>query len=71
LKYKKYIPDAIKISEIGLGAWQLGQNSGWKSMTETEAIKLVQKSLDLGINFFDTAPNYGHGTGEERLGQGA
>lgn len=69
MKYKKYIKDSINISEIGLGAWQLGQNSGWKSMTELEAIKLVHKSLDFGINFFDTAPNYGHGTGEERLGK--
>lgn len=69
MKYKKYIKDSIKISKIGLGAWQLGQNSGWKSMTEIEAVKLVHKSLDLGVNFFDTAPNYGHGTGEERLGK--
>ena len=69
MKYKNYIKDSIPISEIGLGAWQLGQNSGWKSMTEIEAIKLVHKSIDLGINFFDTAPNYGHGTGEERLGK--
>jgi aryl-alcohol dehydrogenase-like predicted oxidoreductase len=69
MNYKKYIKNSIKISEIGLGAWQLGQNSGWKSMTETEAVKLVHKSLDFGINFFDTAPNYGHGTGEERLGK--
>lgn len=69
MKYKKYIKDSVNISEIGLGTWQLGQNSGWKSMTETEAIKLVHKSLDFGINFFDTAPNYGHGTGEERLGK--
>jgi aryl-alcohol dehydrogenase-like predicted oxidoreductase len=69
MKYKKYIKDTINISEIGLGAWQLGQNSGWKSMTEMEAVKLVHKSLDFGINFFDTAPNYGHGTGEERMGK--
>ena len=69
MKYKKYIKGSINISEIGLGAWQLGQNSGWKSMTETDAIKLVHKSLDFGINFFDTAPNYGLGTGEERLGK--
>lgn len=69
MKYKKYIKDSLNISEIGLGAWQLGQNSGWKSMTEIEAIKLVHASLDLGINFFDTAPNYGHGSGEERLGK--
>lgn len=69
MKYKKYIKDSVNISEIGLGAWQLGQNSGWKSMSESEAIKLVHKSLDFGINFFDTAPNYGHGSGEERLGK--
>ena len=69
MKYKKYIKDSIKVSEIGLGAWQLGYNSGWQSMSENEAIKLVEKSLDIGVNFFDTAPNYGHGTGEERLGK--
>lgn len=69
MKYKKYIKGSINISEIGLGAWQLGQNSGWKSMTEIEAINLVYKSLDFGVNFFDTAPNYGYGTGEERLGK--
>lgn len=69
MKYKRYTNNTIDISEIGFGAWQLGQNSGWKSMTEAEAIHLVHQSLDLGINFFDTAPNYGHGTGEERLGK--
>ncbi|WGH75685.1 aldo/keto reductase [Tenacibaculum tangerinum] len=69
MKYRKYSKNSVAISEIGLGAWQLGQNSGWKSMTENEAINLVHKSLDLGVNFFDTAPNYGHGTGEERLGK--
>ncbi len=69
MKYKKYIKDSINISKIGLGSWQLGQNSGWQSMTEIEAIKLVHKSLDEGIIFFDTAPNYGHGTSEERLGK--
>jgi aryl-alcohol dehydrogenase-like predicted oxidoreductase len=67
MKHNKYIKNSINISEIGLGTWQLGQNSGWKSMTEIEAIKLVHRSLDLGVNFFDTAPNYGHGTAEERL----
>lgn len=69
MKYRKYLKDTVNISEIGLGAWQLGKNSGWKSMTESEAIKLVHKAIDFGINFFDTAPIYGHGTGEERLGK--
>jgi len=69
MKYKRYIKDSIKVSEIGLGAWQLGINSGWKSMSEHEAIKLVEKAIEYGVNFFDTAPNYGHGTGEDRLGK--
>ncbi|MDP5105076.1 MAG: aldo/keto reductase [Polaribacter sp.] len=69
MKYNRYIKDAALVSEIGLGAWQLGDNSGWKSMSEKEAVELVEKSLEYGINFFDTAPNYGHGTGEERLGK--
>lgn len=38
-------------------------------MSETEAIQLVHKALDVGVTFFDTAPNYGHGSGETRLGK--
>ena len=67
--YNKFIKDTIPVSKIGLGAWQLGVNSGWQSLTEKEAIALVEKSFDYGINFFDTAPNYGNGTGELRLGK--
>lgn len=69
MEYNKYIKGSIQVSKIGLGAWQLGHNSGWQSMSEKDAIELVKKSLTYGINFFDTAPNYGNGTGEERLGK--
>lgn len=69
MKYKHYIKKSPLVSEIGLGAWQLGENSGWKSMSEKEAIDMVCKSIELGVNFFDTAPNYGRGTSELRLGK--
>ena len=69
MKYNKYINDSALVSEIGLGAWQLGNNSGWQSMSENNALEIVEKALELGINFFDTAPNYGHGTSEDRLGK--
>jgi len=69
MKYNRYIKDSTLVSEIGLGAWQLGNNSGWHSMSEKDAVELVEKALEYGINFFDTAPNYGRGTGEERLGK--
>jgi aryl-alcohol dehydrogenase-like predicted oxidoreductase len=68
MKYNSYIKGGIPVSEIGLGAWQIAKNSGWRDMTEKEARGIVDKALELGINFFDTAPNYGHGSGEERLG---
>ncbi len=69
MRYKKYIRQSAAVSEIGLGAWQLGENTGWRGMSEKEAIDLVREALDLGINFFDTAPNYGLGTSEYRLGK--
>ncbi|MBK6964112.1 MAG: aldo/keto reductase [Bacteroidales bacterium] len=69
MKYNKYIKDSPLVSEIGLGAWQLGNDSSWKGMSEKDAVDLVHSSLDYGINFFDTAPNYGNGASEERLGK--
>ena len=69
MRYNQLIKQSTLVSEIGLGAWQLGINSGWKGLSEKKAIVLVKKSMDFGVNFFDTAPNYGHGTSEERLGK--
>jgi aryl-alcohol dehydrogenase-like predicted oxidoreductase len=69
MKYNKLINESPAVSEIGLGAWQLGVQSGWKEMKENEAIALVQTSFEMGVNFFDTAPNYGLGTSELRLGK--
>ena len=69
MRYNKYTPRTPRVSEIGLGAWQLGENTGWRGMSEEEAIEMVREALDLGINFFDTAPNYGLGTSESRLGK--
>jgi len=68
LKYNNYIKGSPKVSEVGFGAWQLGKSSDWATMSEKEAVALVHKALELGINYFDTAPNYGYGSSEERLG---
>lgn len=69
MKYNTFIEGAPDISEIGLGAWQLGADSGWSTMSEKEAVDMVHFALDSGINFFDTAPNYGYGSSETRLGK--
>lgn len=38
MKYNQLIQQSPRISEIGLGAWQLGQDTAWKSLPEQEAI---------------------------------
>ena len=69
MQYRNFFEGCPAISAIGFGAWQLGINSGWQGMTEQEAIHLVHRAQDEGVNFFDTAPNYGRGSSEERLGK--
>lgn len=57
------------VSEIGFGGWQLGNKQDWEPMGEADSIKLVHEALDAGMNFFDSAPNYGGGKSEELLGK--
>jgi aryl-alcohol dehydrogenase-like predicted oxidoreductase len=59
----------MSVSEIGLGAWQLA-NPAWGVSDRSEALQIVQRSLEAGCNFFDTAPGYGGGRSEELLGLG-
>ena len=60
-----------KVSAIGLGTWQFGESGwGWESELEyEEAQRIVQRALELGVNFFDTAEAYGGGRSEEILGE--
>ncbi len=52
----------LRISVLGLGTVQLGMPYGYDNQApppDAEVIRLIQHSLDLGINFIDTAPGYG------------
>jgi len=69
MKLRPFGNTGMNVSEIGLGAWQLA-NPDWGVNDKSEALKIVQKSLEVGCNFFDTAPGYGGGRSEELLGEG-
>lgn len=69
MKLRPFGNTGMNVSEIGLGAWQLA-NPDWGVNDQREAIQIVQKSLEAGCNFFDTAPGYGGGRSEELLGEG-
>ena len=69
MKLRPFGNTGMNVSEVGLGAWQLA-NPDWGVDDKAEALRIVQKSLEAGCNFFDTAPGYGGGRSEELLGEG-
>ena len=69
MKLRPFGNTGMIVSEIGLGAWQLA-NPDWGVNDKGEALRIIQKSLEAGCNFFDTAPGYGEGRSEELLGEG-
>jgi len=75
MQYRKFGNTDLLVSEIGFGAWAIGGNAmigsiaiGWGDADDDESKKAIHRSLDLGINFFDTADIYGLGHSEKLLG---
>ena len=68
MKYRKLGKTAIQVSEVGLGTWQLG-SSDWGQLSEDNALKILLRSVDLGVNFLDTADVYGQGVSELTIGK--
>lgn len=58
----------VKVSRICFGCMSFGNDNAWKIELD-EARSLVQKAIDLGINFFDTANVYSLGRSEEITGE--
>jgi aryl-alcohol dehydrogenase-like predicted oxidoreductase len=68
MKYRKFSDLGWNVSEIGLGCWQIGWCWG-DVVTERDARELLKKTLDRGINFFDTSDTYGDGRSEKFLAE--
>jgi aryl-alcohol dehydrogenase-like predicted oxidoreductase len=76
MKYRLLGKTGLRVSEVAFGAWAIGGAMdvsgfpvGWRNVTDTESIAAIERALDLGINFFDTADMYGRGHSEELLGK--
>lgn len=57
----------LQVSRLALGTWEF--SGAWGPVDEDAAIAIIRGARDLGINFFDTAHEYGFGTAERLLGQ--
>ncbi len=64
MEYRELGRTGWKISTIGIGTWAMG--SLWGKVDERESLAALNRALDLGVNFFDTADVYGS---EPLLGQ--
>ena len=53
------------LSEIGVGMWGMG---GWSGSDDRESSRALDRAVELGCNFFDTAWAYGEGRSERLLG---
>jgi len=68
LKYRRLGKSDIKVSEIGFGAWTIGLDWWGKKIEDDEAISMLKRAFDNGINFFDTGDMYGKGKSEKLIG---
>jgi aryl-alcohol dehydrogenase-like predicted oxidoreductase len=68
LNYRTLGKTGLSVSEIGYGAWGIGKSS-WIGASDDESIKALNRSIELGLNFIDTALGYGEGHSEKLVGQ--
>ncbi|MGI6212387.1 MAG: aldo/keto reductase [Anaerovoracaceae bacterium] len=70
MKYRNLGKTDLNASVVAFGAWGLGGGSVWEDTNEQDSVgNLLDAAYDCGINYIDTAPVYGMGTSEERLGE--
>jgi len=62
----------LRITPVGYGAWAIGGSGwqfGWGSQNDNDSIAAIHRSLELGVNWIDTAAVYGLGHSEEVVGR--
>ena len=71
----------LEVSALGMGCWAIGGPwdwaqpgrepfpVGWGNTDDEESVRAVHAALDMGVDFFDTAANYGAGHSEVLLGR--
>jgi len=64
MQYRKFGRTGWNVSEVGYGMWGM---AGWTGSEEKQVNEALDKAIELGCNFFDTAWAYGDGLSEEIL----
>src|SRR5262245_4332753 len=72
MQYSRLGKTGLIVSRLAFGAMTFGTDSRFPAVTKVDmegARSLVMRSLEAGINFFDTADGYAHGQSERMLGE--
>jgi aryl-alcohol dehydrogenase-like predicted oxidoreductase len=67
MEYRELGRTGWKVSTISFGGWAIGND--WGAVDDRESLAALNRALDLGVNFFDTADVYGNGRSEKLLAQ--
>ena len=67
MQYRELGRTGIKVSAVSFGAWAIGD--AWGDVKDDESLAALNRAIDLGVNFFDTADGYGDGHSEQLLGK--
>ncbi len=67
MQYRELGRTGWKVSEISLGCWAIGGT--WGPVEDTESLAALNRAIELGVNFFDTADVYGDGRSERLVAQ--
>ncbi len=65
MQYRELGRTGWKVSAISFGAWAIGAD--WGSVDDRESTAALNRAIELGVNFFDTADVYGDGRSERLL----
>ncbi|HTO03843.1 MAG TPA: aldo/keto reductase [Opitutus sp.] len=65
MHYRPFGKHAFTCSEIGFGGWAIG--GSWGAQADGDSLAALNRALDLGVNFIDTAAGYGDGRSEKLI----
>lgn len=76
MEKRKLGRSGIEVSPMGLGCWAIGGNIfmqgmplGWSTVDDNESLNALQRGIEMGVNFIDTADMYGTGHSEKLVGE--
>lgn len=69
MEYREFKKTGWKVSEIGLGGAYFYGRPEQEEKPVSHGVGVVERALELGVNYFDTAPLYGAGRSEEVMGE--